>query len=215
MKVISVNLGLPREIFHEGRVIRTGIFKEPTNGRVRVGALNLAGDEQADLTVHGGPNKAIYVYPSEHYEFWRKELPQAKLTWGMFGENLTSEGLLENDLNVGDRLCAGSAEFMVTEPRLPCYKLGLKFGRDDIVKRFLKSRRTGFYCAVLREGEIGAGDPIHWLARDDHSVTVADITRLYAFDRNDTAGMRRAVDAKALPESWRIHFRDRFEKGVH
>lgn len=215
MKVISVNVGRPREIFHEGRVIRTGIFKEPANGRVRVSALNLAGDEQADLTVHGGPSKVVYVYPSEHYEFWRKELPQTKLPWGMFGENLTSEGLLENDLNVGDRLCAGSAEFMVTEPRLPCYKLSVKFGRNDMVKRFLKSRRTGFYCAVLREGEIGAGDPIHLLGRDDHSVTVSDITRLYAFDRDDAAGMRRAVETKALPESWRIHFRDRIEKGVH
>lgn len=215
MKVISVNAGRPREIFHEGRVIRTGIFKEPVAGRVRVSALNLAGDEQADLTVHGGPSKAIYVYPLEHYEFWRKELPGMNLPWGMFGENLTTEGLRENHLNVGDRLCAGSAELMVTEPRLPCYKLSVKFGRDDIVKRFLKSRRTGFYCAVLREGEIGAGDQIHWLARDDHSVTVADITRLYAFERNDAAGMRRAVDTKALPESWRSHFRDRIEKGVH
>jgi MOSC domain-containing protein YiiM len=215
MNVISVNVGRPREIFHEGRVIRTGIFKEPATGRVRVGALNLAGDEQADLTVHGGPSKAIYVYPSEHYEFWRRELPDMDLPWGMFGENLTTAGLLENRVNVGDCLCAGSVELMVTEPRLPCHKLSVKFGRDDIVKRFLKSRRTGFYCAVLREGDIGAGDPIHWLKRDDHSVTVADITRLYAFDRGDAAGMRRAIGARALPESWRSHFRERIEKGVH
>ena len=212
MKVISVNVGRPREILHEGRVIRTGIFKEPVAGRVRVTALNLAGDEQVDLTVHGGPSKAVYVYPSEHYEFWRKELPQTKLPWGMFGENLTSEGLSENDLNVGDRMCAGSAEFMVTEPRLPCYKLSVKFGRDDIVKRFLKSRRTGFYCAVLREGEIGAGDAIHFLNRADHGVRVADITRLYAFDRSDTAGMRRAAEIKSLPESWRSYFRERIER---
>jgi len=215
MKVISVNVGRPREILHEGRVIRTGIFKEPVAGRVRVTALNLAGDEQADLTVHGGPSKAIYVYPSEHYEFWRKELPEMNFSWGMFGENLTTEGLLETQVNVGDRLCSGSVELLVTEPRLPCYKLSVKFGRDDIVKRFLKSRRTGFYCAVLREGEIGAGAPIHWLARDDQGVTVADITRLYAFDRNDAAGMRRALDAKALPESWRSHFRDRIGREVH
>jgi MOSC domain-containing protein YiiM len=179
---------------------------------VRVTALNLAGDEQADLTVHGGPSKAVYVYPSEHYEFWRKELPQTKLPWGMFGENLTSEGLSESDLNVGDRMCAGSVEFMVTEPRLPCYKLSVKFGRDDIVKRFLKSRRTGFYCAVLREGEIGAGDAIHFLNRADHGVRVADITRLYAFDRSDTAGMRRAAEIKSLPESWRSYFRERIER---
>jgi MOSC domain-containing protein YiiM len=212
MKIISVNVGLPREIFHEGRTIKTGIFKDPVEGRVRVRALNLAGDEQADLAVHGGPSKAVYVYPSEHYEFWRKELPQTTLPWGMFGENVTSEGLLENDLNVGDRMCVGSAEFMVTEPRLPCYKLSVKFGRDDIVKRFLKSRRTGFYCAVLREGEIGAGDAIHSLNRADHGVRVADITRLYAFDRNDTAAMRRALEIKSLPESWRSFFRERIER---
>ncbi len=215
MKIISVNVGLPAEIFHEGRTIKTGIFKDPVEGRVRVRALNLAGDEQADLTVHGGPSKAVYGYPSEHYEFWRKELPDMNLPWGMFGENLTTEGLLEKELNIGDRLCVGSAELMVTEPRVPCYKLGAKFGRDDIVKRFLKSRRTGFYCAVLREGEIGAGDPIHLLARDDHGVTVAEITRLYAFDRNDATGMRRAVGAKALPESWRRYFNDRIEREVH
>ena len=215
MTVISVNVGQPREFFHEGRVIRTGIFKEPVDGRVRVGALNLAGDEQADLTVHGGANKAVYVYPSEHYEFWRKELPEMNLPWGMFGENLTTEGLLEKELNIGDRLCVGSAELMVTEPRVPCYKLGAKFGRDDIVKRFLKSRRTGFYCAVLRESEIGAGDAIHYLARDDNNVSVAEIIRLYAFDRNDAAGMRRAVGAKALPESWRRYFNDRIEREVH
>jgi len=212
MKIISVNVGLPGEIFHEGRTIKTGIFKVPVQGRVRVRALNLAGDEQADLTVHGGPSKAVYFYPSEHYEFWRRELPQTTLPWGMFGENLTSEGLLENDLNVGDRMCAGSAEFMVTEPRLPCYKLSAKFGRDDIVKRFLKSRRTGFYCAVLREGEIGAGDAIHFVNRTDHGVRVADITRLYAFDRNDTAAMRRAAEIKSLPESWRSYFRERIER---
>lgn len=212
MKIISVNVGLPREILQEGKKIKTGIFKDPVEGRVRVRALNLAGDEQADLAVHGGPNKAVYVYPSEHYEFWRKELPQTTLPWGMFGENVTSEGLLENDLNVGDRLCVGSAEFMVTEPRLPCYKLSVKFGRDDIVKRFLKSRRTGFYCAVLREGAIGAGDTIHFLNRTDHGVRVADITRLYAFDRNDTATMRRALEVKSLPESWRSFFRERIER---
>jgi MOSC domain-containing protein YiiM len=160
---------------------------------VRVNALNIASDQQADLTVHGGVSKALYAYPPEHYEFWRKELPDAEFPWGSFGENLTTEGLLEKDLNVGDRLCAGSVELVVTEPRLPCYKLGVKFGRDDMVNRFLKSRRTGFYCAVLREGEIGAGDAIQFLSRDQSNVTVAAITRLYAFDRHDSAGLRRAA----------------------
>jgi MOSC domain-containing protein YiiM len=209
MNIVSVNIGLPKEIFHEGRLIRTGIFKQPVEGRVGVTALNIQGDQQADLTVHGGPSKAVYVYPAEHYEFWRRELPEMVLNWGMFGENLTTAGLLEKEVNVGDRLCVGSTELAVTEPRLPCYKLSVKFGRDDIVKRFLKSRRTGFYVAVLREGQIGAGDRIEILSRDASGVSVADITRLYAFDRSDLEGMRRALAVKALSESWRNYFRDR------
>ncbi len=212
MKLLSVNLGLPREIFHEGRMIRTGIYKTPVKGPVRVSALNIDGDQQADLTVHGGPSKAIYVYPSEHYDFWRKELPEVELTWGSFGENLSTEGLLEKDLNIGDHLCVGSVELAVTEPRLPCYKLGVKFSRDDMVKRFLKSRRTGFYCAVLREGVINVGDAIHYLSREENRVTVADITRLYAFEKSDFAAMRRAVEVKALPESWKGFFRERLRK---
>jgi MOSC domain-containing protein YiiM len=212
MKIISVNVGMPREIIHEGKLIRTGIFKDPVKGRIRVKALNLEGDQQADLAVHGGPNKALYAYPSEHYEFWRRELPEMELKCGMFGENLTTERLLEKDLNIGDRLCVGSVELMVTEPRLPCYKLNVKFGRDDIVKRFLRSRRTGFYFAVLREGEIGAGDEIEFLSRHDQGISVADITRLYAFDKHDLASMRRAVAVEALPASWRSYFCDRIEK---
>lgn len=211
MRIISVNAGMPREIFHEDRLIRTGIFKAPVEGRVRVNALNIEGDQQADLSVHGGPSKAIYAYPSEHYEFWRKELPDVDFPWGSFGENLTTEGLFERELNIGDRLCVGSVELIVTEPRLPCYKLGAKFKRDDMIKRFLQSRRTGFYFAVRREGETGAGDRIEILSRDENRVSVADITRLYAFDKDDLAGMRRAAEVKALPDGWRDYFRARLE----
>lgn len=212
MQIVSINVGQPRESFHEGRLIRTGIFKEPVAGRVRVNALNITGDEQADLAVHGGPSKAIYAYPSEHYVYWRKQLPMIEFHWGMFGENLTTEGILEKDLNVGDRFCLGPVEVQVTEPRLPCYKLNVKFGRDDMVKRFLKSRRTGFYCAVLREGEIAPGDRIEFLSRDEEKVTIADITRLYAFDKHDVAGMRKAAQAKALSENWRQYFLAQSEK---
>lgn len=214
MHVESVNVGLPREISYQGRIIRTGIFKSPITGRVRVDTLNLAGDQQADLTVHGGASKAIYAYPVEHYDFWRSELPGANLLMGSFGENLTTAGLLEKELNIGDRLCIGSVELIVTEPRLPCYKLNAKFMREDIVKKFLKSRRTGFYFAVAREREVGAGDPIHFLSREGHRVSVADITRLYAFDKNDFAGMRRAVEVPALPVSWRGYFRDRLQSAA-
>jgi len=212
MKILSINVGMPKEVFHEGKMIRSAIFKTPVEGPVRVNALNLDGDQQADLTVHGGPSKAVYVYPSEHYAFWRKELPEIEFPWGSFGENLSTEGLLEKELNIGDRLCVGSVELVVTEPRLPCYKLGVKFNRDDMVKRFLKSRRTGFYCAVLREGMINAGEAIQYLSRDDNHVTVADITRLYAFDKKDFAAMRRVVEVKALSENWRGYFRERIEK---
>jgi MOSC domain-containing protein YiiM len=213
-KIVSVNVGSARQMFHEGRMVRTGIFKTPVVGRVRVDALNLEGDEQADLSVHGGAGKAIYVYPAEHYEFWRRELPQVELPWGSFGENVNTEGVLEKEIHVGDRLCAGTVELIVTEPRLPCYKLNLKFGREDMVKRFLRSRRTGFYLAVAREGEIGAGDSIQFVGRDPQTVSIAEITRLYAFERNDIAALRRAASVQALPESWRAYFAKRASRGA-
>lgn len=175
--------------------------------------LNLDGDRQADLTVHGGPTKAAYVYPAEHYDYWRDELPGTELPWGMFGENFTTLGLDESNVNIGDRFRLGSAEVMVTEPRMPCYKLGIKFGRNDILRRFLASGRTGFYFSVEREGEVGAGDEIELIGHDEHNVTVADITRLYARDKNDFEMLRRAIAVEALPEKWRYHFGQQLVKG--
>jgi MOSC domain-containing protein YiiM len=155
MKLISVNVGLPRIVMSKGDPVSTGIFKVPVAGSVMLRTLNLDGDRQADLSVHGGPSKAVYVYPSEHYEYWQRELPEMELPWGMFGENFTTVGLFESELNIGDKFRVGSAIVVVTEPRMPCYKLGITFGRADIVKRFLASERTGFYFAVLQEGEVG------------------------------------------------------------
>ena len=172
-KVISVNVGLPRDVEWKGRIVTTGFFKEPVSGRIAVRRLNLEGDGQADLTVHGGVDKAVYVYPAEHYDYWRRELPGAPLPWGAFGENLTTEGLFEEDVHIDDQFRIGSAEFKVTQPRQPCYKLSVRFGRDDIVKRFLISQRPGFYLAVLQEGEAGAGDPIQLVGRDANQPTVA------------------------------------------
>lgn len=209
MKIISLNVGRPRLVVWEGQSVSTGIYKTPVEGRVMLRTLNLDGDRQADLTVHGGRNKAAYIYPSEHYGFWREALPGVELPWGMFGENFTAEGLDESSVNIGDRFRIGTAEVSVTQPRMPCYKLGIKFGRKDILKKFLASGRTGFYFAVEREGEVGAGDEIELIARDENNVTVADITRLYARDRNDFETMRRAVAVEALPESWRQHFRQK------
>ena len=212
MKLISVNVGLPREVNWQGRTVSTGIFKEPIEGSVMMGTLNLDGDKQADLSVHGGVSKAVYTYPIEHHEFWKGELPDAKLCYGMFGENFTSEGLLEDNVNIGDRFRIGAAKVIVTEPRMPCYKLAIKFGRADMVKRFLASRRTGFYFAVLQEGKVEAGDTIELLSRDVNGITVADITRLYAFERDDLKTLRRAVQVEALAESWRAYFLRQIER---
>jgi MOSC domain-containing protein YiiM len=212
MKLLSVNVGLPREVEWNGRMIRTSIFKAAVPDRVQVRKLNLDGDEQSDLTVHGGVDKAVYVYPSEHYGHWRAELPGVDLPWGMFGENFTTEGLLEEAIYIGDRFGIGETEVMVTEPRMPCYKLGIKFGRPDIIKRFLASRRTGFYFAVVREGMVGAGDPIELIGRAQQEISVAGITRLYAFEKNDVKALRRAIEVEALPESWKGYFQHRLEK---
>jgi MOSC domain-containing protein YiiM len=209
MNLVSVNVGLPKEVDWHGRRVRTSIWKSPRPGRVRVNRLNLEGDQQSDLSVHGGPEKAVYVYPSEHYDDWSRELPEVDLSWGAFGENFTTEGLLEGDVNIGDRLRVGSAEFRVTQPRMPCYKLGVRFGRDDMVKRFLASGRTGLYLAVLREGEVGVGDTIELTARDDRRVTVADITALYSQDAGNQSLLQRAVELPALPDSWRDYLRKR------
>jgi MOSC domain-containing protein YiiM len=212
VKLVSVNVGLPREVSWQGRVVTTGIFKEPIRGRTMVRTLNLDGDRQADLTVHGGVDKAVYAYPSEHYEYWQAELPGMDLPWGVFGENFTIEGLLEKAACIGDRFRIGETEVIVTEPRMPCYKLGIKFGRTDIIKRFLASRRTGFYFAVVREGTVGAGDAMELLRREQQEISVADITRLYAFEKADLKTLRRAVEVEALPESWKGYFRHQIEK---
>lgn len=212
MKIVSINVGRPRLVEDRGRMVSTGIFKEPVEGRVMMRTLNLDGDRQADLTVHGGVTKAVYAYPSEHYVFWRSEFSEMNLPWGMFGENLTVEGLGESSTNIGDKFRIGDAEVMVTEPRMPCYKLGIKFRRADIIKRFLVSGRTGFYFSVLKEGEVGAGDEIKSISRDENNVTIADITRLYAHDKMDIVKMRRALEVKALPESWKDFFRKQIEK---
>lgn len=212
MKLVSIQVGLPREVLWQGRSVTTGIFKEPVTGPVTVRTLDLDGDAQADLSVHGGPDKAVYAYPAEHYEYWRRELPEMKLPYGMFGENLTTEGLLENEVNIGDRFRIGGTELVVTQPRVPCYKLAIKFGRADILKRFLASRRSGFYFAVAREGDVQAGDRIERLSRDGDGLSVEDIVRLYAFERDDLETLRRTVQDKTLPESWRGYFRHQLEK---
>jgi MOSC domain-containing protein YiiM len=209
MKLVAVSVGGPREVEWRGRVIQTSIFKTPVSGRVRVARLNIEGDQQSDLSVHGGPEKAVYAYPAEHYAFWRIELPDAELARGAFGENFTTEGLLEDEVCIGDRYRIGTAELVVTQPRTPCYKLGIRFGRSDMVKRFQHSGRSGFYLAVVREGEVGAGDAIERIARDDRGLTVADVVRLYAAGAANQSLLERASEHPALPTGWRDYFRKR------
>jgi MOSC domain-containing protein YiiM len=212
MRLISVNVGLPHEIESNGASVSTGIFKQPVAGPVRVEHLNLAGDKQADLSVHGGTYKAVYGYPSEHYVYWRKQLPDDELPWGKFGENLTTEGLHESSVYIGDRYRVGTAELIVSQPRVPCYKLGIRFGRPDMVKRFLHSGRSGFYFAVAQEGELQAGDPIELAHHEASSLTVADLNRLYAFEENDREMLLRAVGLKGLSESWRSYFHEQLQR---
>lgn len=206
MRVISVNVGCPREIVWKGKTISTGIFKTSVEGRIAVHWLNLDGDGQADLSIHGGKDKAIHAYPAEHYHHWRQAFPDMNLPWGMFGENLTTEGLSEDTVMIGDQFLIGTTRVAVTQPRLTCYKLSIRFGRKDIVKRFLESGRTGFYFAVLKEGEVAAGDSITLLKRDENSMKVSEIIRLFR-DTSDEQALRRATALQTLPDSLREHFR--------
>jgi MOSC domain-containing protein YiiM len=205
-RIVSVNVGLPRTVRWKGREVTTGIFKEPVEGRVPVRRLNLEGDRQADLEVHGGPAKAVYVYPLEHYAFWQDEL-SVELPLGAFGENITVEGLpLEDEIALGDRMRAGTAELVVTQPRLPCYKLGLRFGREQMVKEFLASGRSGYYLAVATEGSVGAGDPFETLTPHPERIPVSEITRVWTSDRDDVGAIERLVAHDALPDDWRSYF---------
>jgi MOSC domain-containing protein YiiM len=212
MDIISVNVGLPREVSWNGRTVSTGIFKEPVTGRINVRSLNLDGDRQADLTVHGGIDKAVYAYSVEAYDYWRDQLPEMDLPWGIFGENLTVSGLSEEMVNVGDRFRVGTVELIATQPRMPCYKLGIRFGRPDIIKQFLDSGLTGVYFAVTQEGDIGAGDSIERVSCDTNNVTIADITSLYARETSDPDLLQRAIHHPVLPEIWQDYFQQRLDK---
>jgi len=215
MRLVSVNCGLPREVEWHGRTVTTGIYKQPVKGRVTLRKLNLEGDRQADLTVPGGEAKAVYCYPLAHYDYWKAELPGHPLPMGVFGENFTTDGLLESTVFVGDKFSIGSAQVVVTQPRLPCYKLGIRFASDEMVKRFLISARTGFYVAVKREGSVAAEDQITLVDRDRDSMPVSEITRLYVtkkYAAADLASARRALSIDALPDSWKDYFAARLRR---
>jgi len=212
VRLISLNVGRPRLVVYRGKTINTGIFKQPISGPVQLQSLNVDGDRQADLSVHGGIYKAVYAYPSEHYPFWRQEIPDVDLPWGMFGENLTTAGLSEDELHVGDRLQIGSSIVMVRQPRTPCYKLAAKFQRDDIIERFLLSGRSGFYFSVEQEGSVAAEDAFELLTRNPDAITISEMNRLFVREKYNQDLLRKAVHTAALPENWREYFAERLNQ---
>ncbi len=215
MKLISVNCGLPKEVLWHGLDVTTSIYKKPVEGRIALRTLNLDGDRQSDLTVHGGKDKAVYCYQLSHYDYWKVKLRGHPLAPGAFGENFTIDGPGEDSIHIGDRFAVGSAEVVVTQPRMPCYKLGIRFESDDIIKQFLESGRTGFYVAVTREGEVAAGDEIRTLSLDPHSVPVSAITRLYLakdYNGEDAATVRKALEVEALTDSWKEFFLEKLTR---
>ena len=209
MKLISVNVGRPRLLSWKGVTFNTGIFKAPVSGKVMLHTTNLDGDRQADLSVHGGPNKAVYGYPSEHYPYWQKQFSGLDLPWGAFGENWTTEGLLEGNISIGDRYRIGSAVVRVTTPRLPCFKLAAKFQRDDMIERFLSSGRCGYYFAVMEEGTVSAGDEFEFLGGEMPTLSIGEIFKAYTSLDPDL--LQKAAAVTALPESWRERFQTRLE----
>jgi MOSC domain-containing protein YiiM len=215
MKLVSLNIAVPRTVVWKGHEIRTGIFKAPVEGPVMMRRLNLDGDRQADLTVHGGPAKAFYAYPSEHYPLWKNELAEMVLPWGMFGENLTTEGMVEDEIHIGDKFKIGEAIVMVTQPRTPCYKLALKFQRDDMLKRMLTNGRSGFYLALVQQSVVQAGDTIERIHEDPERISVAEINTLYRDDGKDANLLKRAANLEALPESWRDYLREELKSLEH
>jgi MOSC domain-containing protein YiiM len=212
VKIVSLNVALPRLAVYQGATINTGIFKQPVTGPVALLTLNLDGDRQADLSVHGGPFKAVYGYPYEHYAFWRKELNDAQLSCGMFGENLTTEGLAEDDLHIGDQFEVGTAVVMVRQPRMPCYKLAAKFQREDILERFLHSGRSGFYFSVEKEGLVTAGDSFRPLTHAQDAITISEMNSLYLQEKYNRNLLQKAINTPALPQDWHDYFLKRLER---
>ncbi len=212
VKVLSLNVARPQLVVYKGKTINSAIIKKPVSGPVRLRTLNLDGDRQADLSVHGGPNKAVYAYPSEHYPYWRRELPDIDLPIGMFGENFTTEGLSEEDLHIGDRVRIGSSILVVRQPRTPCYKLAARFQRDDMLERFLVSGRSGVYFSVEQEGTVASEEGFDLVERNQDGITIAEMNRVLARDLYNEDLLNKAIATAALPEDWREYFQQRLDR---
>ncbi len=202
LQIVSVNVGQVREVEDNGRTVTTAIFKSPVEGPVRAEGVNLRGDAQADLSVHGGPDKAIYGFASEHYAQWRADYPHIEFTWGAFGENLTTAGLLEDDALIGARYRCGSLVLRVTEPRMPCSKFGLRLGDKSVLKHMIDTGHSGFYFAIDEEGEIEAGDTLEHLDTPQGAIPVSEISRLYFSKERDAAELEAALAAPAVTKEW-------------
>lgn len=212
MSILSVNVSLPKVVEYRGGRVETGIFKDPVAGPLMMRELNLDEDRQADLSVHGGRDKAVYVYSGDYYEYWKQELRCDDLRYGNFGENLTVEGLTDEVVRIGDVFRVGDATVQVTQPRLPCYKLAIKMEDPAFPKLFLASRRTGFYLRVLAEGEIGAGDEFELVERESEPLTVHEVVELSFFDRGNLDRTEAALRVRALPRGWRDEFEERLRR---
>ena len=208
MKLLSVNVSMPTTVPYRGEMMTTGIYKQPVHGRVMLHRLNLDGDGQADLNAHGGPHKAVYVYSHDHYAYWQRELARDDFTAGQFGENLTVEGMLEDEVYIGDTYRIGDALVEVTQPRVPCYKLAHKMGERGFVKTFMQAERVGFYLKVLEEGTVGAADAIERVAVGPEQMSVRHIFHLLYFDKNNVAEAKRALRVPALAPGWRGSFEE-------
>ena len=208
MKIISLNVGLPRHLHygHADLEVTTSIFKSPVSGPRLLRRMNLDGDLQSDLNVHGGKNKAVYAYPSEHYNYWREQLPEYEFTWGNFGENFTTEGFLEDAAFIGDQFRIGGAAVKVVQPRMPCFKLAIRFDRPDMVKRFLASRLSGIYFSVVEEGLVDVGDTFELIHEDERRISIADINRAYTSPDENHELVRRIVDEQVLPHGLHVEF---------
>ena len=212
MNLLSVSVSMGKEVPYRDKSVTTGIFKEPVGGRIMLRSLNLDGDRQIDLRGHGGPFKAVCVYTTENYEHWKQELGRDDFRVPQFGENFTVEGMHEDDVHVGDVFRVGEALVEVTQPRVPCYRLGIKMADPHFPKKFLQSCLVGFYFRVLEEGVVGAGDSIELVRKDPEQMSVRQVCRLYYFDRDNLEDCKRAIRIKALSPGWREGFEDRLEK---
>ena len=202
MEILSVNVALPQDIAWQGKTVRTSIFKQPITGPVQVLTEHLAGDGQADLRVHGGPDKAVYAYPHEHYAYWRQHLPAELLVPGAFGENLTTHGLLEPEVRVGDCFQIGTAVLLAVQPRQPCLKLGIRLGSPAVVRKFEQARRSGIYFRVRQPGVVQAGDAITLLERSPHAATIQDMVTCLAPGPHNPDVVHALLATPYLSPSW-------------